>query len=101
MELLIAAFAIVPVFLFVGYGTLEISPFKYGVLKAMISQSERANQTLGDLLKTKSDYRISNKDFKKVEKIYAHDLNKYLYQFRDADCLTLRREILMQENFKL
>jgi hypothetical protein len=101
MELLISAFAFVFVFLFLVHGYLEITPVKYGVLKAMASQSERASRTLHELLEIKSDYKISNKDFKKVEKIYINDLNRYLFQFRGADVLTLRREILMPDRLEL
>jgi len=67
----------------------------------MATQSEEVNRALQKLLNAKGDYKIINKEFKKLEKIYLSSLNLYLIDRRGADGPTIKREILKNENFKL
>ncbi len=83
------------------HGHLEISLVKYGILKAMVSQSKRADHALRQLLQGRDDCKILNKEFKRVEKIYITDLNRYLFQFNGAGSVFLRSEILRQEHLTL
>lgn len=101
MEIMGGTVFVLVIFLFVIYQYLEISALKYGVLKAMATQVMAVNRALQELLKTKDDYKILNKEFKKLESIYLISLNLYLIHHKDADSLKLRREILNKENFEL
>jgi hypothetical protein len=80
---------------------MEISILKYGILKAMATQSKEVERALNNLLKTRDDYKVLNKDFKKLEKIYLTNLNAYLLQLSETDTDMLRREILKKDNFVL
>ena len=101
MEIMIAVPCVLLLCLIVMYNYLEITILKYGILKAMATQSKEVDRALKNLLKTRDDYKILNKDFKKLEKIYLTNLNSYLIQFSDADTNMLRREILKKDNFEL
>ena len=101
MEIIAAGLFILLLFVFVIYDYLEISALKYGVLKALASQSKAVDSALQKLLKTKNDYKILNKEFKKIENIYLTSLNDYLIQFMPADHKTVRREILKKNHFEL
>jgi len=101
MEFAIAALFVLALFLFVVYEYFEISALKYGVLKGMATQSKKVDKALQELLTTKTDNKILNNEFKKLERIYLTNLNLYLIQHMDADHLNLRREILNKENFEL
>jgi hypothetical protein len=101
MEIMIAVPCVLLLCLIVMYNYLEITMLKYGILKAMATQSKEVDRALKNLLKTRDDYKILNKDFKKLEKIYLTNLNSYLIQFSDADTNMLRREILNKDNFEL
>ena len=83
------------------HGHLEITPVKYGILKAMACQSKRADRALRQLLQGRNDCKIINKEFKRVEKIYITDLNRYLFQFNGAGSIFLRREILREDRLTL
>ncbi len=101
MEIMIAVPCVLLLCLIVMYNYLEITILKYGMLKAMATQSKEVDRALKNLLKTRDDYKILNKDFKKLEKIYLTNLNSYLIQFSDADTNMLRRKILKKDNFEL
>lgn len=101
MEIVIAGLIVLLVCLFVGYDHMEITTLKYGLLKAIATQSKDVDSALEKLLKSKDDCKILNKEFKKIEKIYITRLNSYLIQRSDADIDTLRREILKTDNFEL
>lgn len=101
MEIMIAVPCILLLCLIVMYNYLEITILKYGILKAMATQSKQVDRALKNLLKTRDNYKILNKDFKRLEKIYLTNLNSYLIQFSDADADMLRREILKKDHFEL
>ena len=101
MEIMIAVPCVLLLCLIVMYNYLEITILKYGILKGMATQSKEVDRALKNLLKTRADYKILNKDFKKLEKIYLTNLNSYLIQFSDADTNMLRRKILKKDNFEL
>ena len=101
MEIMIAGSCVLLLCLIVMYDYLEITALKYGVLKAIAAQSKEVERALKSLINTRDDYKILNKDFKKLEKIYLTNLNSYLIQLSDADTNMLRREILKKDNFEL
>ena len=101
MEIVIAGMSVLLVCLFVVYDYMEITVLKYGILKAIATQSKDVDSALKKLLKSKDDYKILNYEFKKIEKIYLTSLNSYLIQLSDADTDTLRREILKVDDFEL
>lgn len=101
MDILITALLVLFFFRLFVYNYFEITPLKYGVLKAMATQSKEVDRVLHELLKTKDDFKILNKEFKRFEKIYLTHLNIYIFQFKDTDSRTLRREILKTKNFEL
>lgn len=101
MEIVIAGLSVLLICLFVIYDWLEITALKYGILKAIATQSKDVDSALQKLLKSKDGYKILNKEFKKIEKIYLTSLNSYLIQLSDTDTDTLRREILKKDNFEL
>ena len=82
------------------YDYMEISAMKYCVLKAMAAQSKAVDRDLHKLLKTRQDYKILNKDFKTMEKVFLTNLNNYLVNQMDSDGPSLRRAIL-KENVDL
>ena len=82
------------------YDYMEISAMKYCVLKAMAAQSKTVDRALHKLLKTRHDYKILNKDFKTIEKVFLTNLNTYLVKRMDFDGPSLRRAIL-KENVDL
>jgi Holliday junction resolvasome RuvABC ATP-dependent DNA helicase subunit len=101
MELVVAALiGLCFVRLFV-YDHLEISPLKYGVLKAMASQSREVDRALEKLLENKPDLKICNKDFRIFEKVYLANLNMYIFQYKGVDSMTLRKKILKNREFQL
>ena len=83
------------------YDYFEITAMKYCLLKAMATQSMEVDRALHNLLKTRHEYKLLNKDFKKIEKVYLTSVNNYLIQQMDVDGRSLRREILIKENFEL
>jgi hypothetical protein len=101
MEILIAGLFVLVIFLFVLYDYSEITALKYGILKAMATQSKEVDRALQKLIATKDDYKILNKEFKNLEKIYLTNLNSYLILFMETDSIALRRSILKKDNFKL
>lgn len=101
MAIIITAPFVLFFFLLFVYNHLEITPLKYGVLKAMATQSKEVDSALHEFLKTKDDFKILNKEFKVFEKIYLTNLNVYIFQFQETDIRTLRREILSKKNFEL
>lgn len=101
MEILLAGLFVLVIFLFVIYDYLEITALKYGILRAIATQSKEVDRALEKLIAAKDDYKILNKEFKKIEKIYITSLNSYLIQLPDADSIALRNIILKKDNFKL
>ena len=73
---------------------LEISALKYGLLKAMATQSKAVDRELRSHLRRRRDCKILNKEYKKFEKIYLTHLNMYMFQFSGMDSGSLRKEIL-------
>lgn len=101
MDITIGAALILVLIIVVVYDYFEITAMKYCVLKAMADQSKAVEGALLKLLMTRNDYKLLNKDFKMIEKIYLTSLNKYLIQRSESDRRSLRREILRNENFEL
>ena len=100
MELAITALLVLLVGRFFVYNYLEISPLKYGVLKAMASQSREVNQALKRRLNDNSDLKILNKEYRNFERIYLASLNVFLLQFKASDNVSLRKEILETEQLQ-
>ncbi len=100
MVFVIIALFILLLFLLVVYNGLEITLFKYGVLRAMATHSKEVDSALHEFLKTKDDFKIRNKDYKKFEHIYLSSLNNYILQFNGADNQTIRRAILNNKNIE-
>ena len=88
-------------FLLFVYDYLEITLLKYGVLKAMATQSKDVDRALHEFLETRDDFKILNKQFKKFEKIYLTNLNIYIFKSNNTDSRTLRREILKNKYLEL
>ena len=97
----IGAVLVLVLIIVVVYDHFEITAMKYFVLKAMATQSKAVERALHNLLKTRHDYKLLNKDFKRIERVYLSSLNKYLVQRSKSDGRSLRREILRNENFEL
>ena len=83
------------------YGNLEITPLKYCVLKSMAAQSKAVDSELTKLLDHKSDYKVLNKEFNKLEKIFVGRLNTYLFKLRHSENLVIRKEILKANKLEL
>lgn len=83
------------------YGNLEITPLKYCVLKSMAAQSKAVDSELTKLLDCKTDYKVLNKEFSRLEKIFVGRLNTYLLEFRHSDNLVIRKEILETNKLEL
>ena len=101
MGISITALFVLCFFLLFVYNYLEITPLKYGLLKAMATQSKEVDSALHEFLKTKDDFKVLNKDFKRFEKIYLSSLNIYIFQFNGTDNRTLRSEIQKKNNIEL
>jgi hypothetical protein len=95
--------SILALFLFrwLVYGNLEITSLKYCVLKSMAAQSKAVDSELTQLLDHKSDYKILNKEFSRLEKIFVGRLNIYLFEFRHSENLVIRKEILKTNKLEL
>ena len=101
MELLLAgivAFFLYRVFVF---GNLEITPLKYCILKSMANQSKDVAIELEKLLRKKPDYKIINKEFKSLEKIFVGNLNTYFFEIRQSDVHEFRKRILKTTKLEL
>ena len=83
------------------YDHLEISILKYGLLKAIASQSTEVDKALRDLLRTRDNHKIVNKEFKYFEKLYLRNLNNFLIKRYNADNRTIRQEILLKKDIIL
>jgi hypothetical protein len=83
------------------YGMLEISPLKYCLLKSMAAQSKAVETELVKILNKRADYRILNKEYKRLEKIFVGKLNTYLFELRNYGTQELRKEILKTNNLEL
>jgi hypothetical protein len=83
------------------FGNMEITPLRYCVLKSMASQSKAVDSELTKLLDHKSDYKILNKEFSRLEKIYVGRLNTYLFAFRHSENQVIRKEILKTNKLEL
>lgn len=101
MELIAAALFVLALVCVVMYNHAEISLMKYGLLRALASQSEVVDSALRELLTTKVDYRITNKEFRRIEKLYIHRINLYLLRHENVDSAVLRRDILINKRFEL
>lgn len=83
------------------YNYLEISPLKYGILRAMASQSRELDQALQELLMDKPDLKIVNKDYRTFEKIYLANLNMFILQYHESGRFSLRKGILQNKRFQI
>jgi hypothetical protein len=101
MELIAAALFVLALVYVVIYNQVEISILKYGMLRALASQSKVVDSALQELLATKDDHRITNKEFRRIEKIYLNRINLYLLRHQDVDDTVLRRDILTSKRFEL
>ena len=100
MELIATALFVLVLFTIVIYNQLEISMLKYGVVKAMATQSKVVNSALQELLTNKDNFKITNKEFRRIEKIYLDQINLYLVQHAAVDDTALRREIFKKERLE-
>lgn len=101
MGVMISTLCVLLFFLLVVYDNLEITPMKYAVLRAMATQSREVDRSLHDFLRTKDDFKIMNKEYKRFQKIYLANLNVYILKFGDAGNRMLRKEILSMKNIEL
>ena len=83
------------------YGKLEITPLKYCVLKSMAAQSKAVETELTKLLEDRTDYKILNKEFNRLEKIFVGKLNTYMFEFRTSGTQDIRKEILGTDKLEL
>jgi hypothetical protein len=67
----------------------------------MAAQSKSVDLELKKLLDQKTDYKILNKEFSKLEKIFVGRLNTYLFEFRHSENLVIRKEILKTNKLEL
>jgi hypothetical protein len=98
--LLISIFALF-LFWLVVYGNLEITPLKYCILKSMADQSKEIDEELNKLLKSRTNYKILNNDFNRLEKIFVGKLNTFLFEFRNSETKVIRKEILKTNKLDL
>ena len=101
MELLAIVLLLAALFRFGIYGHLEMSLWRYGILKAMAAQSRDVNRALQELLRGRDDYKISNREFRSLENLYVSHLNRYLLRRGRIDDAVVRREILESDNLEL
>ncbi|MGD9309246.1 MAG: hypothetical protein PVG51_08920 [Desulfosarcina sp.] len=101
MEMLVGAVIALALFFCMVYNHIEISILKYGVLKAMAAQSKDVYRALQELLNTKGDAKINNKEYRRIEKIYLHSLNIYIISRNQVGDAVLRSEILKSEKLEL
>lgn len=94
MGILLLSILALYLFRLLVYGNLEITPLKYCVLKSMAAQSKAVDSELTKLLDHKTDYKILNKEYNRLEKIFVGRLNTYLFEFRHSENLVIRKEIL-------
>lgn len=67
----------------------------------MADQSNEVDKELNKLLKNRTDYKVLNNDFNRLEKIFVGKLNTYLFEFRNSETKFIRKEILKTNKFKL
>ena len=101
VDIAIGAVLVLVLIIVAVYDYFEITAMKYCILKAMAAQSKAVEMSLHNLLKTRNDFKLLNRDFKNIEKIYLTSLNDYLIQRSDSDGRNLRREIFKKENLEL
>ena len=101
MGILLLVFLAIILFRLLVYGNMEITPLKYCVLKSMAAQSKAVGGELTKLLDHKSDYKVLNKEFNRLEKIFVGKLNNYLFKFRHSENQVIRKEILKANKLEL
>lgn len=101
MELLLLGIVAIFIYRLFVFGNIEITPLKYCILKAMANQSKDVANELEKLLSKKSDYKIINKEFKSLEKLFVGNLNTYLFEIRDSDVHEFRKKILETTQLEL
>ena len=67
----------------------------------MANQSKDVANELEKLLSKKTDYKIINKEFKRLEKIFVGNLNNYFFEIRQSDIQEFRKRILKTTNLEL
>ena len=95
IHITIGAVLVLVLIIVMVYDYFEITAMKYCVLKAMAAQSKAVERALHSLLKNRHDYKLLNKDFKRIEKVYLTSLNEYLIQRSKSDGPKLKKR-----NFK-
>lgn len=101
MGILLIGILALCLFRWLVYGNMEITPLKYCVLKSMAAHSKAVDGELTKLLDKKRDYKILNKEFNRLEKIFVGKLNTYLFEFRNSGIQAVREEILKTEKLEL
>ena len=101
MELLLISIAAIFLYRVFVFGNIEITPLKYCILKSMANQSKDVAIELEKLLSRKTDYKIINKEFNRLEKIFVGNLNTYFYEIRQSDVHEFRKRILKTTNLEL
>jgi hypothetical protein len=101
MGILLISILALYLFRLLVYRNLEITPFKYCVLKSMADQSKAVDRELTKLLENRTDYKIVNKEFKRLEKIFVGKLNTYLFEFRSSESRVIRKKILKTNKLEL
>jgi hypothetical protein len=101
MGILLISFFALFLFRLLVYANLEITPLKYCVLKLMASQSAAVSHELINLLNHKADYKILNKEYKRLEKIFVGRLNTYLFEFRHSEIQVIRKALLKTNKLEL
>jgi hypothetical protein len=101
MEMIAAALFVLVLLIVVIYNQSEISMLKYGVLRALATQSKVVDSALQELIATKDNHRITNKEYRRIEKIYLTRINVFLVQHDAVDDTVLREAILNNKRFQL
>ena len=67
----------------------------------MAAQSRSVDIELNNLLDHNTDYKILNKEFSKLEKIFVGRLNTYLFEFRHSEIQVIRKALLKTNKLEL
>ena len=101
MELFLISIVAILLYRVFVFGNIEITPLKYCILKSMADQSKDVANELENLLSNKADYKIVNKEFKRLEKIFVGNLNTYFFELRQSDVQEFRKRILKTTDLEL
>ena len=101
MELTAIAIGGLALFSYLIYGFWEISALKYGLLRAMATQSDAVDRALRELLREKVHDKLCNRDYRRLERVYLTSVNAYLLRHGSLDDASLRRSILRDKRLTL